>query len=104
MFSGVSFISLELWEILNDPLHILNALELSLTLLILQELIDKVMDVPSHISEIPIHDLFEESVILRAQYNLLHILSQGIYMLKVHSVVFNTKQLMNHSLVSPLVK
>lgn len=104
MLGCVPFAFLEFWEILNDSLHVLNRVELSLTLFCLQELLDHIMDGIRHVSKVRIHYLLEKAILIAGESHFLHLVSQMGQMPQVNSVILYSQQLVNHGLVSPLIQ
>lgn len=74
MLGGIPLALLELWEVLDDPLHVLDGVELCLTLLGLQELLHHIVDRIGHISEVREHYLLEEAILVAREDDLLHFL------------------------------
>ena len=56
MLGSVSLTLLELWEVLNHSLHVLNRIELGLTLLGVEELFDERLNLVGEIPEIVVQD------------------------------------------------
>ena len=81
MLGGVPFRFLELGEVLDDALHVLDGLELRLTLLVLKEILHEVVDVLSYLTEVLVHYLLVECVFIRREHDLLHVFLQLLYVL-----------------------
>lgn len=75
MLCGIPFALLKFWEVLNNSLHVFNCVELGLTFLGLKELLDHVVDCVGNITEVRVHDLFEESVFVTGECHFLHLIS-----------------------------
>ena len=89
MLGGVPFRFLELGEVFNDALHVLNGLELRLALLVQKELLDEVVDVLGHLTEVLVHYLLVEGVFVRREYDLFHVFFKLLHMLQVYAIVLD---------------
>ena len=74
MLGGVAFALLELRKVLDDSLHVLDSLELSLALLLVKEPLHHIVNSVGHFAEVVEHQVFEELIVVTGQNDLFHLL------------------------------
>ena len=74
MLGCVPLTLLEFREVLNDPLHIFDRIELRLAFFVNEELIDKTLNLLRQVAKVSVHHFPEENVILTRQHHFFHFL------------------------------
>lgn len=103
MLGRVPLTSLELREVLDHSLHVFNRVELGLTLLRVQEGLDKFLNLSVELSVVGVFHFLEEGIITGRKDDFFHFFGEVLQVFQVNTVVLDPDQLVHHGLIGPLV-
>ena len=89
MLGCISFVLLELREVLNHSLHVFNCFELGLRLFRWHEGSHELFDLLCELTEVLVHYSSEEFIVVTAKNKLSHLRLQVFKMFQINPVVFN---------------
>lgn len=98
---AVALALLKLGEVFNQSLHVFDRTELGVRLLLLQVALHMLLNLFSHLAVVVEHNFAEEVVVVLRDHHFW-LFKRGV--LKLHSVVLDRNQFVNHGLVSPLIQ
>lgn len=93
MFRAVALPLLEFWEVLNEPLHVLNRLEIGSRVLLLEIVLDMFLDLLSDLTVVFEHNVAEELIVMLTDDDLG--LFKGV-VIETDSVICDFKKFVDH--------